>query len=203
MKRTSLLLAILCLSSVLFAQNMRRNSQLSMFSDYKAAQPGDAVTIIVIESTQASNNSETSTGRSSEIGANFGADIGGSQSKQGGAANKFDMSAAGSGNIGTNNNFQGSGSTQTTGSIRTKISAVVDSVLANGNMMIHGSKKITINGEEQIVSIKGIVRQADINADNSVYSHNISNAEISFDGSGMIDSAQKPGWLTKLFHWLF
>ena len=182
---------------------MRRNAQFSLFSDNKAAMPGDAVTIVVLESTQASNNSETSAGRSSEVGASFGLDVAGSQSKQGGAANKFDMSGAGTGNIGTNNNFQGSGSTQTTGSIRTKISAVVDSVLANGNMMIRGSKKITINGEEQVVLIKGVIRQSDINADNSVYSHNISEAEISFEGSGLIDSAQKPGWLTKLFHWLF
>ncbi|MDP3580358.1 MAG: flagellar basal body L-ring protein FlgH, partial [Ignavibacteria bacterium] len=59
------------------------------------------------------------------------------------------------------------------------------------------------NGEEQVVLIKGVIRQSDINADNSVYSHNISEAEISFEGSGLIDSAQTPGWLTKLFHWLF
>jgi flagellar L-ring protein precursor FlgH len=87
--------------------------------------------------------------------------------------------------------------------IRTKISAVVDTVLANGNLVIRGSKKISINGEDQIVNIKGVVRPIDIMADNSVYSFNISNAEITFEGSGLIDSSQKPGWLTKLFHWLF
>ncbi|RJQ58977.1 MAG: flagellar basal body L-ring protein FlgH [Stygiobacter sp.] len=191
MKRTSLLLVILCFSSVLFGQNMRRNAQFSLFSDNKAAMPGDAVTIVVLESTQASNNSETSSGRSSDIGFSASGAVG---------ATKLPNADA---SLGTKNDFTGSGSTQTTGSIRTKISAVVDSVLANGNMMIRGSKKITINGEEQVVLIKGVIRQSDINADNSVYSHNISEAEISFEGSGLIDSAQKPGWLTKLFHWLF
>ncbi|MDP2037819.1 MAG: flagellar basal body L-ring protein FlgH [Ignavibacteria bacterium] len=191
MKRTSLLLVILCFSSVLFGQNMRRNAQFSLFSDNKAAQPGDAVTIVVLESTQASNNSETSSGRSSDIGFSASGAVGTTKLPNADAS------------LGTKNDFSGSGSTQTTGSIRTKISAVVDSVLANGNMMIRGSKKITINGEEQVVLIKGVIRQSDINADNSVYSHNISEAEISFEGSGLIDSAQKPGWLTKLFHWLF
>lgn len=191
MKRTNLLFLVLLLSTAMFAQNMRRNAQFSLFSDNKAAQQGDAVTIVVLESTQASNNSETSAGRSSDIG--FSAS---------GAVNTTKIPNADL-SLGTKNDFQGSGSTQTTGSIRTKISAVVDSVLANGNMVIRGSKKITINGEEQIVNIKGVIRQSDINADNSVYSHNISEAEISFEGSGVIDNAQKPGWLTKLFHWLF
>ena len=40
-----------------------------------------------------------------------------------------------------NNDFSGQGSTQTTGNIRTKISATVDTVLANGNLVIRGSKK--------------------------------------------------------------
>lgn len=191
MKRTSLLIAMVCLSSLMFGQNMRRNAQFSLFSDNKAAQLGDAVTIVVIESTQASNNSETSAGRSSDIGFSASGAVG---------TTSIPNTDVG---LGTKNDFQGSGSTQTTGSIRTKISAVVDSVLANGNMIIRGSKKIVINGEEQIVNIKGVIRQSDINADNSVYSHNISEAEISFEGNGMIQNSQKPGWITKLFHWLF
>ena len=182
---------VLLLSTVQFAQNMRRNAQYSLFSDNKAAQLGDAVTIVVLESTQASNNSETSAGRASDLGFSAAGAVGTTSTPS------ADIS------LGTKNDFKGTGSTQTTGSIRTKISAVVDSVLANGNMIIRGSKKITINGEEQTVNIKGVIRQSDINADNSVYSYNISSAEITFEGNGMIDSAQKPGLLTKLFHWLF
>jgi len=191
MKHTKILFAIVLMSSVLFGQNMRRNNMFSYFSDNKAAQKGDAVTILVVESTQASNNSETSSGRSSEIGLAAAGAVGTSKIPN------ADVS------LGTKNDFQGSGSTQTSGSIRTKISAVVDTVFANGNMVIRGSKKISINGEEQIVNIKGIIRQSDITSGNSVFSHNISDAEISFEGSGIIDNAQKPGWLTKLFHWLF
>ena len=77
------------------------------------------------------------------------------------------------------------------------------SVLANGNMRITGNRKISINGEEQTILIHGIVRASDITADNTVLSYNISDAEIVIEGSGLIDNAQKPGWLTKLFHWLF
>ncbi|MCX7875625.1 MAG: flagellar basal body L-ring protein FlgH [Melioribacteraceae bacterium] len=185
------LLIVVLLNALLFGQSMRKNSQYSLFSDNKATMPGDAVTIIVVESTQASNSSETSSGRTSDIG--FSAS---------GTVNKTTIPKSEAG-LGTSNDFKGSGSTRTNGMIRTKISAVVDTVLANGNLVIRGSKKISINGEDQIVNIKGVVRPIDILPDNSVYSYNISDAEITFEGSGLIDNAQKPGWLTKLFHWLF
>ncbi len=186
------LFLIIVFSAVLInAQDMRRNAAFSLFSDNKANQKGDAVTIIVMESSQATNNAETSAGRSSDLG--FG--LSGGIDKT--SLPNVDL------NINSGNSFSGSGSTKTTGVVRTKISATVDSVLANGNMLIKGSRKIVINGEEQLVNIKGIVRPSDIGADNSVLSYNISDAEITFEGSGIIDDSQKPGWLTKFFHWIF
>lgn len=189
MKR--LIIILLFVAALLNAQDMRQNSLYSLFSDNKANRKGDAVTIIVLESSQASNNAETSTGRNSTIGAS----LSGGLDKT--SLPKTDL------NLGTDNSFTGSGSTKTTGLVKTKISAMVDSVLANGNLVIRGSRKIVINGEEQVINIRGIVRPSDISPDNSVYSYNISDAEITFEGSGMIDNSQKPGLITRLFHWLF
>lgn len=191
MKRVVLILFSLVFVSSMFAQNMRKNAQVSLFSDNKASMPGDAITILVVESTTASNNSETTAGRKSDIGLSATANVGNTTSINNQAA------------LGTSNNFQGSGSTKTTGNISTKISATVDTVLANGNMIISGSKKISINGEDQIIKIKGVVRPSDISTDNSVYSYNVSQAQISFEGNGIIDNVQKPGWITKFLHWLF
>jgi flagellar L-ring protein precursor FlgH len=173
------------------AQDMRQNSLFSLFSDQKANKVGDAVTILVVESSQASNNAETNTGRTSTLGLTATGTVG-----------KNPIPGA---NItaGTNNQFTGTGTTKTTGMIQTKISATIDSVLQNGNLVIKGSRKIVINGEEQTIKIRGIVRTSDINADNSVLSYNISEAEISFEGSGMINESQHPGWLTKFLHWIF
>lgn len=190
MKRLIIMVVVLS-SGILFAQDMRQNSFSSLFSDQKASRVGDAITILVVESSQASNDAETSTGRTSNLGLTGKADIGTSPGQSG------DVS------LGTNNDFRGSGSTKTTGMINTKISATVDSVLPNGNMYIEGSRKISINGEDQTVLIKGIVRPSDIMADNSVMSYNIAEAQIQFKGSGMINSVQSPGWLTKFFHWIF
>jgi flagellar L-ring protein precursor FlgH len=190
MKKT-IITGLVFLSAIVSAQDMRLNAYASLFSDQKANRQGDAITIIVLESTQASNNSETNAGRKSDLG--FG--LSGGIDKT--ALPNVDLK------VGSNNDFTGKGSTQTTGNIRTKISATVDSVLANGNLLIRGSKKIIINGEEQTIKVKGVVRPSDISPDNAVLSYNISDAELSFEGNGIISDNQKPGLLTKLFHWLF
>ncbi len=186
-----IILGIIMYSGILFAQNMTQNSFSSLFSDQKASRVGDAITIIVVESSQASNDAETSAGRTSGLGLTGKMATGTSPSTG------VDVS------LGSNNDFKGSGSTKTTGMINTKISATVDSVLPNGNLLIEGNRKISINGEDQTVFIKGIVRASDISADNSVMSSSIASAEIVFKGDGMINSVQSPGWLTKFFHWIF
>lgn len=187
-----IIIALVLFSAVgLSAQDMRKNSFYSLFSDQKANRVGDAITIIVMEESQASKDAQTSSGRTSSLG--FGV------SGNSGTSSLADAE----GDLGTSNDFKGSGATSTSGLIKTKISATIDSVLANGNMVIRGSRRISINGEEETVHIRGIVRTSDITADNSVMSYNISEAEIVFEGSGIIERSQSPGWLTKVFHWLF
>lgn len=182
---------IVFLTIALSAQDMRNNSFNSLFSDQKANRVGDAITIVVVESSQATNDARTSTTRDSDINASFSGNMVGKPLP------------GGSLDLGTGSDFDGRGATSSSGMFKTKISATIDTVFANGNMRIIGKRKISINGEEQLISIKGIVRSSDIQADNSVLSYNISEAEIILEGSGQIDRVQSPGWVTKFFHWLF
>ena len=191
MKKILTACLVLIIAVFMNAQDMRQNSFSSLFSDQKANRVGDAITIIVVESSQASNDAETSAGRTSDLGLNLAGNLGSKDLPGGKAA------------IGSQNDFKGSGSTKTTGMIKTKISATIDSVLDNGNLLVRGSRKIVINGEEQTLHIRGIVRASDILPDNSVLSYNLAESEIIFDGSGMINRVQQPGWLTKFFHWIF
>ena len=186
-----IILISVLLTATMFSQNMRQNAFSSLFSDQKASYVGDAITIIVVESSLAKNRASTNSAKGSDLGFDMGGQV---------AKNDVPDVKVG---VNSKNEFKGSGSTETSGMIQTKISATIESVLENGNMLISGSKKITINGEEQLVKIKGVVRTSDVRPDNSVLSYNISDAEISFEGSGLIDDAQSPGWLTKILHWIF
>lgn len=175
----------------LIGQDMRGNVSRSLFSDPKAARIGDAVMVLVVETSSASNDASTSSNRESNLSLSSTGKV---------ATSALPEVSLG---VGTGNSFAGSGATSTRGSIRAKISARVDSVLANGDLMITGHRTITVNGEEQRITLSGIVRPPDILADNSVYSYNIAEARIAFEGNGVVSSAQGPGWITKFLHWIF
>lgn len=168
-----------------------RNTTRSLFSDYKASKVGDALTVIVTEQSSASKNASTNTSRASNVGLSGSASYGTANLPSGAAS------------IGTNNDFKGSGSTSEKGSVQAVVSAQVVNVDQYGNLDIKGSRLISINGQDQVIKISGIVRPSDILPDNTVYSSQISDAKIVFEGSGSIDQSQSPGWLTKFFHWLF
>jgi flagellar L-ring protein precursor FlgH len=178
------------LTGAAHAQDLRENVGRSLFSDQKANRPGDAVTVLVIEESSASNDAKTTSSRESNIS------FSGSMKTSSSPGTEL------GGGLGLGNHFAGQGATATRGSVKAKISARVDSVLPNGNLMINGNRTITVNGEEQVIRLSGIVRPSDIQADNSVYSFNVSDAVIVFEGNGIVSRAQGPGWLTKLLHWL-
>jgi flagellar L-ring protein FlgH len=187
--------AVILISGLIFPKGasaqVMQNPANSLFADYKASKVGDAVTVIVTEQNSASKDASTNTSRQSTINA----------SGQGNVGSK-NLPSVGL-QLGTDNEFKGSGSTSETGSVQAVISARVMKVDEYGNLEISGSRFISINGQDQIIKLSGVVRPSDILPDNTVYSTQISDAKIVFDGSGSIEGAQSPGWLTKLFHWLF
>ncbi len=186
----SLLGCVLVLGNAM-GQDMRENLGRSLFADQKATRVGDAITILVVEASSASNDAKTTASRQSGLSL--------SSSGKVSSSNLPDVGV----NVGTGNSFQGEGGTSSHGSVQARLSARVDSVLPNGNLMIDGNRTIIINGEEQIIKISGVVRPSDIGADNAVFSYNISDARIVFEGNGIVSRAQGPGWITKLLHWLF
>lgn len=170
----------------------------NLFSDYKARQVGDTVTIIVSEFASSTQKASTSSGKKNDLSAGD-AQIGENQDNP---INKFfrkifPMSGK------TSSKFSGEGSTSRSGSLQAQLTAVVTEILPNGNLVIEGSQKITVNGEDQEIYVKGTVRPADVSSDNTVLSIAVANAEIAYKGKGTIGETQKPGLLTRIFHWLF
>ncbi|HUN65387.1 MAG TPA: flagellar basal body L-ring protein FlgH [Bacteroidota bacterium] len=173
-------------ASAVRGQDLRQYIGRSLFSDQKANRVGDAVTILVIEATNASNDAKTESGRNDNL------------SFQG--SGSVNLPQVG---VGIGHQFQGAGSTTSEGSVRGKISTRVDSVLANGNLVVNGKRTVVVNGEEQVIRISGIVRPVDIQSDNTVYSYNVADATIMIEGSGIVSKVQGPGFLTKFLHLLF
>lgn len=157
--------------------------------DVKASRVGDTITIVVQETTTATSTAATKGSRSDS--ASFGGGTG--------LLRRFlrDFGAS------ATNSVDGSGQTSRSGTLATRLSAIVKEVLPNGNLVVEGTRTIGVNAEKQKVVISGVVRPQDINPDNTVSSIALANASIQYDGKGPVGDRQRPGLLSKLFGWLF
>jgi len=167
-------------------------SSVALTEDGKARRIGDIVTIIVVETASASKQAATATGRSSEISAGIPNMLGLEESKII-ASNFADLSKLI--NASTSSKFDGSGSTSRKETLSATISAKVIDVLSNGNLKVEGRRNVKVNNEDQIVTVKGTIRQRDITAENTINSIFVADAQISYSGEGIISDRQKPGWL--------
>ncbi|MCX6830659.1 MAG: flagellar basal body L-ring protein FlgH, partial [candidate division Zixibacteria bacterium] len=73
----------------------------------------------------------------------------------------------------------------------------------NGDLVIQGSRVVTINSDHQTMTLTGIVRRADINPDNTLDSYNIAEAQIVYTGKGPGADGSKPGLITRALNWIF
>lgn len=96
-----------------------------------------------------------------------------------------------------------SGSTARGGTLEAKMTTRVVEIFPNGNLRIEGRQRIVINGEDQEIVVSGVVRPRDISPDNTVLSTYVADAEIVFNGTGVVGDKQTPGLLTRLLDWLF
>jgi len=172
------------------------NSTLSdMYGDLKARHVGDIVTVNIVETSSASNNASTNTGRDSSV--------------SGGVDNFFNLenkiSTSGFNpfaalKAGLANDFEGEGTTSRSGSLNAYITARVMALLPNGNLQIAGSREITVNNETQLIVLTGVIRPKDISSANIIESTYIADAKIAYSGSGIIDQSQQPGWMSKILN---
>jgi len=68
------------------------------------------------------------------------------------------------------------------GGLSGTVSVVVTEILASGVARIEGTKKVTVDGREQEISLKGLVRPEDVSASNVVLSSRIADAQIGYKG---------------------
>jgi len=175
-----------------FASSAGAARMESLFTERRAMRTGDLLTVIIDENAQANANS--STGTSTKTGFNIG------NNRGRGSLKRIPEFIAG-GDLGSH--FDGTGTTQRRGSLEARVTVSIDQVLDNGNLVISGSRVITVNEEREIISVSGIVRPQDIGSDNTILSQNISNAEIKYSGSGSASAAQRPGPIARFLNWLF
>ena len=72
--------------------------------------------------------------------------------------------------------------------------------LANGNLVVSGQKNIRLNQGDELVQVQGIVRPADISADNTIASSKVAEARIAYGGRGAVAQSNAMSWLGRFFN---
>jgi flagellar L-ring protein precursor FlgH len=156
-------------------------------SGQRAAQVGDVITIVLVERTQGTSTSTSATDRAGNIGLTPP------------TTGPLSLFAPTDAAMGGNSTFAGHGQTAQSNSLVGEISVVVSEVQPNGNMLVRGEKLLHINRGNETIRISGIVRPADIGADNRIASTRVADARIDYVGRGEISRASRQGWLQRFF----
>ncbi len=172
----------------------QRNS--SIFSDRKAQNVGDIVTVLISEQASASKEASTQTDRTTSFHAGIPNFFGLENDDIFNGYNPVDLNNLV--NADFNNAFDGNGTTTRKEDLTASLTTQVVGKYPNGQLKIRGGKEVMVNNEVQLIYLTGIIRPVDITAANTVSSDKILNARISYTGKGAISDKQKPGWMMRI-----
>jgi len=167
------------------------NYGMALYTDRKALNVGDIITVTLSERTVSSKSSGVSVDKESELDFNAGPLLGTNPSFRG---NTLDT------NLSQNRSFSGDAGADQSNSLQGNITVTVAEVLPNGGLVVRGEKWITINRGDEFIRISGIVRPDDVSPDNTVPSTRLANAQISYSGTGTLADSQSMGWLSRFFN---
>ena len=174
-----------------------------LFADTKAKQIGDIVTVKLEEDFDSTNSATTGVSKDSAIDLGV-TNILGLPNDYGmtnflGQGNAFDPSVQATSSRSTN----GTGTTTRGGSMTGTLAAIIKEVLPNGVFRIEGRRTVTVNNEDQMMVLTGLIRRVDIGFANTISSKQIANATIAYTGEGVISDEQNVGWLMRFFAWVW
>lgn len=160
----------------------------NMFTDRKASQVGDILTILISESASMSTTKSSANSKSGNQELNAGTGI-----------FRFLMAAGASGS----DKFTANGSARDTNTVNGTVTVTVVEVMPSGNLVIEGTQSIWNNKNEHKITLRGIVRPDDISYKNTIQSSKVADATLKFDGKGPLNAKQRQGILTQIFNILF
>lgn len=158
--------------------------------DLRAGNVNDVVTIVVSESLAAVASGVSNTSRKTSAVSNIAA-LAGAVAATKRLANPLNLTG--------DQELAAQGQTSRNMTLTTTLSARVVEVTPNGTLVIEGTRDIGVNSEKQTITVRGLVRPADLSTANSVLSTQIANLQIHVTGKGIVgDAVRRPHFLYRL-----
>jgi flagellar L-ring protein precursor FlgH len=165
---------------------------VALFENATARRVGDIVTIHLVEATNASKSSSTTTKKSSSLDLPgptlFGRPV---------TSNGVPILDTA---LDHESSFDGAGDSKQSNQLTGDITVAIVKRLPNGNLVVRGQKWIGINQGREFIRIQGVVRAIDIQPDNSIASTKVGNASISYGGKGALADSNAQSWLVRFFN---
>ena len=151
-------------------------------------QVGDLITVLLNESTQADRSQKTDISRdASNTALPSGANL--LLGNIHPILDGLNMNSAKTTSTGKGTAAQGA-------SLTGSVTVTVTDILANGNLVVRGEKKLGLSEGTEVIQVAGVIRPQDIGPNGTVQSLRLANAQIAYRGTGDLASASKPGWGT-------
>ena len=154
-------------------------------------QVGDIITVLLNESTHAARTQHTDVSREAKNTFPTGTStaIGGVHPLLKG--------------LDLNNNktsSTGKGTADQLATLSGSVAVTVVEILANGNLMVRGEKKLGLAEGTEVIQVSGVIRPEDVGPNSTVQSRRLANAQIAYRGSGDLADATRAGWGTTLMN---
>jgi flagellar L-ring protein precursor FlgH len=153
----------------------------SFIADKKAWLPGDVLTVIVMETSNAQTSSDLSSSKEIKTALEV-------------SYNKRPEEVT----FGLRGDGRSAGKTARNGKIKAALTVQIKDVFPNGSYRVEGHQQIKINGELQTICLSGIVRQEDISTQNTVLSTRLADAKITYSGDGSVSDSERHNYIYRL-----
>jgi len=157
----------------------------AQWSDKRSNSIGDIVTILINESAKASSSAGLNADNEHSL-----------------TASSVVQNESYKLGLGLDSSLNGDSSTSRNGAIRATITSRIIDIDEYGMLEVEGAQFVTVNGEEQKITLKGFIRADDLNANNFILSSRIESARIELSGIGEVNNNRNPNIFRTLFRWL-
>jgi len=169
----------------------------SLLGRVRRFQPGDVLTVLLNESTQAARATSGNVSRESS-----------NDMLPRGLTNRVAGLSSNLSGLNLNSakiSSEGGGKADQSASLTGAITVSVIEVQANGNLVVRGEKRLSLNQGSEVIQVSGIVRPEDVASNNTVQSRRLAHAQFAYQGGGELASASRAGWATRglLKYWPF
>ena len=164
----------------------------SWFGRGRNYQVGDLITVLLNESTQAARSQNSDISRESKNTATPPG-LNTQVSKLNPIFQGVDLSQS-------KVDSKGKGTADQKASLAGSVTVTVVDILANGNLVVRGEKKLGLAEGTEVIQVSGVIRPQDVGPNGTVQSLRLANAQIAYRGTGDLANATKVGWGTSLLH---